>query len=80
MPLSSTKTISITFNMLIERTSQVSGITRMKELPVTLQQLERFEKGMETIQDIFPQLSADDREFIKTGITAEEWDNLFADH
>lgn len=52
----------------------------MKELPVTLQQLERFEKGVETIQDIFPQLSADDREFIKTGITAEEWDNLFADH
>jgi hypothetical protein len=64
--------------MLIERTSKVSGITRMKELPVTLQQLERFEKGMETIQDIFPDLSADDREFIKTGITAEEWDKLFA--
>lgn len=65
--------------MLIERTSKFSGITRMKELPVTLQQLERFESGMETIQDIFPNLSADDREFIKTGITAEEWDQMFAE-
>lgn len=63
--------------MLIERTSEVSGITRMKELPVTLQQLERFEAGQETIQDIFPHLSADDREFIKTGITAEEWESVF---
>jgi hypothetical protein len=24
-----------------------------------------------------PQLSADDREFVKTGITGEEWDQLF---
>lgn len=65
--------------MLIDRTSTLTGITRMKELPVTLQQLERFEAGQELIQDIFPHLTADEREFIKTGITAEEWDILFAD-
>lgn len=64
--------------MLIDRTSTLTGITRMKELPVTLQQLERFEMGQETIQDIFPHLTADEREFIKTGITAEEWNILFA--
>tara|TARA_R100000773_G_C4199947_1_gene102780 strand:- start:762 stop:974 length:213 start_codon:yes stop_codon:yes gene_type:complete len=28
------------------------------------------------IQDAFPNLSADEREFIKTGITPEEWDNM----
>jgi hypothetical protein len=65
--------------MLIERTSKFSGITRVVDLPVTLQQLERFESGMETIQDIFPNLNADEREFIKTGITAEEWDQMFAE-
>ena len=65
--------------MLIERTSKYSGITRMKEIPVTLQQLERFESGRETIQDIFPHLTADEREFIKTGITAEEWDRMFGE-
>ncbi|WP_396189902.1 hypothetical protein [Flavobacterium sp.] len=29
------------------------------------------------MQDAFPHLSADDREFIMTGITAEEWNELF---
>jgi hypothetical protein len=29
------------------------------------------------LQDAFPHLSADDREFIKSGITKEEWDELF---
>ena len=29
------------------------------------------------VQDAFPELSADDREFIKTGITNEEWDAAF---
>ncbi len=65
--------------MLIERTSKVSGITRVLDLPVTPQQLKRFEAGQETIQDIFPGLNADEREYIKTGITAEEWDSLFSD-
>lgn len=31
------------------------------------------------IQDAFPTLSADDREFLMTGITPEEWDELFGD-
>jgi hypothetical protein len=28
------------------------------------------------IQDAFPDLSPDDREFLMTGITPEEWDSL----
>ena len=64
--------------MIIKRTSQVSGITREFDLPVTLEQMGRYESGLETIQDIFPHLTADEREFIKTGVTAEEWDNMFA--
>jgi len=65
--------------MIIKRTSHYSGITREFDLPVTTEQMSRFESGKETIQDIFPHLSADDREFIKSGITAEEWDNMFAE-
>ena len=64
--------------MIIKRTSQVSGITREFDLPVTIEQMGRYESGLETIQDIFPHLTADEREFIKTGVTAEEWDNMFA--
>jgi hypothetical protein len=30
------------------------------------------------IQDAFPDLTADQREFIMTGITPEEWDQMFS--
>jgi hypothetical protein len=30
-----------------------------------------------SIQDFLPNLDDDDREFILTGITPDEWDNLF---
>jgi hypothetical protein len=65
--------------MIIRRTSKFSGITREVELPVTVAQMGRFESGLETLQDIFPNLNVDDREFIKTGITADEWDQMFAE-
>jgi len=31
------------------------------------------------IQDLFPSLSSDEREFIQTGITHDEWDEMFGD-
>jgi calcineurin-like phosphoesterase family protein len=31
------------------------------------------------IQDAFPYLTEDEREFILTGITADEWDELFGE-
>jgi len=65
--------------MIIKRTSKLSGITRTLDLPVTVAQMGRFESGLETLQDIFPHLHVDDREFIKTGITAAEWDHMFAE-
>jgi hypothetical protein len=64
--------------MTITRISQLSGVTRTRDLPVTEDQMSRFQGGGETIQDIFPQLSSSDREFLKTGITDEEWDATFA--
>lgn len=64
--------------MTITRTSRLSGVTRARNLPVTEDQMARLHGGGETIQDIFPQLSPSDREFIKTGITDEEWDATFA--
>ena len=38
--------------------------------------LARYEAGA-LLQNAFPTLDAGEREFIKTGITPEEWDNLF---
>jgi len=64
--------------MTIVRTSKVSGITRTRNLPVTETQMALFHEGQTTLQDCFPHLSPDDREFIKTGITTAEWDQCFA--
>ena len=63
--------------MLVVRKSMFTGEVHSMELPITPQQLERWERGSEYIQDVFPGLTADQREFIKTGVTKEEWDNTF---
>ena len=60
------------------RTSPFTGITRMREITVTQEQLDRWQAG-ELIQNAMPNLSADDREFVMTGITAEEWDEVFGE-
>ena len=51
-----------------------SAIT--KELDITEGQIAAYEQG-ELLQNAFPNLSADDREFYKTGITNEEWEEAF---
>jgi hypothetical protein len=63
--------------MIITNKSKVSGKVRSMDLPVTEEQLNRYSSGRFTLQDCFPNLSADEREFIKSGITAEEWEDVF---
>ena len=60
----------------ITRTSMLSGEINSMELDVTQEQLDLWQGG-KLIQNAFPHLNADEREFIKTGITAQEWDNAF---
>ena len=64
--------------MLVTRTSNITGITRTFDLPVTQEQLAAHESGM-LAQHAFPDLRTDLREFIISGITPEEWDMLFED-
>ena len=64
--------------MLIERTSMISGKTNSMELPITNAQLDRWTGG-ELIQNVFPDLSVDQREFLMTGITPEEWNRTFGE-
>ena len=63
--------------MRITKTSQFTGNTNTMEIDVTMEQLMRYEQGEDLIQNIFPNLNADEREFLKTGATSEEWDNMF---
>ena len=63
-------------NMNITRTSWVSGEVNTLDLPITQEQLDLYAAGA-LLQDAFKNLNADEREFIKSGITAEEWEELF---
>ena len=63
--------------MLITRKSPFTGKVHTLDIPVTEEQLQRWENGA-LIQNAMPNLTPDQREFIMTGITAEEWDNAFA--
>lgn len=62
--------------MLIKRKSPFSGNVNELEINVTQEQLDDWKSGT-YIQYAMPYLSADDREFIMTGITKEEWDATF---
>ena len=44
------------------------------ELPITPRQIKMYENNEGTLQDIFSNLTASQREFIKTGIIDEEWE------
>jgi hypothetical protein len=59
--------------MRITKTSPFTGRVHTMELPITLQQIKRWENG-EYIQNVFPDLTPGQREFIMTGITDEEWE------
>jgi hypothetical protein len=65
--------------MLIRRKSMISGRMNAMEIDVTEAQLNAWMGGM-LIQHAMPHLSADEREFIKTGITPDEWNETFTEH
>lgn len=63
--------------MKVTRTSIHSNITRTLELDITPQQLEDIEQKRGHIQNIVPHLTADQREFLLTGLYDGEFEQLF---
>ena len=59
--------------MLITKTSVMTGEKNEMLLPVTNEQIERWEGGA-LIQDVFRHLTPSEREFLISGVTPEEWD------
>lgn len=65
-------------DMIIVRRSPFSGQVHEMDLPITQAELDEFNSPQgRLIQDIWPDLTPGQREFIKTGITDEEWDAAF---
>ena len=66
--------------MKIEKRDPITGKTNTLDIPITEQQLSRVRLRNETgeyIQNIVPNLSADHREFLMTGIMPATWDILY---
>ena len=64
--------------MLITRKSLISGNTNTMSLPITEEQYNAWEQGT-LVQVAMPHLSPDEREFVMSGITPEEWAETFGE-
>lgn len=64
--------------MIVTKKSMYSGKFNTMDLPITEEQIARWQSGT-LIQNAFPNLNADQREFLMTGILPEEWDVMFPD-
>jgi hypothetical protein len=62
--------------MKITKVSMLSKIERSLDLDVTAEEIKAWKSGM-LIQDAMPRLNENEREFIMTGITAEEWEKHY---
>lgn len=65
------------YTMLVQKTSILSNKTTEMDLPITQEQIDHWQESGLLIQDAFPQLSAEQREFLITGITPTEWNATF---
>jgi hypothetical protein len=62
--------------MVVEMKSILSGKTSSMDLPVTDLQVNLWRSGM-LIQNVMPELSVQQREFLITGMTLEEQEVFF---
>ena len=59
-------------SLTVTKTSRLSGTNNTLVLDMTIEQYDDWQNGV-LIQNAMPQLSRDEREFLMTGITPEEW-------
>ena len=61
--------------MIMQRVSPVTGHTNQWDLDVTVSELEDWNNGI-CIMDAMPRLNANEREFLITGFTPDDWDRM----
>ena len=64
--------------MILNRTSMMSGKETTRDLDITCEQLYAWWDGC-LIQNAFPNLTASEREWLISGITDEEWSDLYGE-
>jgi len=63
--------------MIIKRKSVYSGVVRSRNIEVNPRDYEMWEKGYMSLSDAMGYLDQDDRDFILSGITNEEWKTMW---
>ena len=63
--------------IIVTRTSPFSGKQNTRDIELDMADYESWASGKQLIQNALPYLSPDDREFLMTGITPEEFNGLF---
>jgi hypothetical protein len=65
--------------MIVVRINHFSGKEQSMDLDVTEEQLHNYFVNRAFLQDAFPQLSPEERDFIKFGVTPEQWKEIFGE-
>lgn len=65
--------------VLVQKKSMVSGRVNSMLLPTTQGKIEYWIESGKLIQDVMPDLSADHRQFLMSGITPREWNDMCGD-
>lgn len=64
------------YGVRVTLTSMLTGKTNAMNLPTSVGKVKQFlshRQDCDLVQDMFPELSEDQREFLMTGITPDEW-------
>lgn len=59
--------------MRIAKRSVITGRENIMDLDVTMEQIKEWQAGA-LVQDVFPHLTEQEREFLISGTTQAEWD------
>jgi hypothetical protein len=62
--------------MKITKRSPLTGEDSTMELDITEEMISRWQNG-ELIQNVMPDLTGEEREFLISGNTAEDWNKMF---
>ncbi len=65
--------------MVVVRQNQLTGKFNKMDLPVTQEQLNRYDRREDLVQNIFPNLTPPQREFLISGMTPTEWVEMFGE-
>lgn len=62
--------------MLVYKKNGFTGKVNSMDLPVTQKQLDIYENTNTLVQDVFPDLTADQREFLISGMLPGDFDKM----